>query len=463
MKYLGELFADKFSRWLPESLVFAFILTIIIAVTAVLLTPTGPGELIEIWYGGFWEMLEFAMQMALIITLGYAIGLSRPISNFFDFLANKINNPSMAYVAISVVSLILVTINWGLAPIGAVFAVEVCRRVKGIDIRLACAAVYTALIPWHGGLSSSAALKMNTEGNQFIEQGIVEDVIPISATLGSTLNISLIIASFIIIPTIIFILAPQKVDKNFDAALVIQEREEAVEVKESSINEEEFQKFQISAKNEKTPSDILNESWILNVIIASIGFVFLIFYFSEAGIDGLELNSANFTLLMVGLILHKTPIQYLYAVRQAVRGIGDLIIQFPFYAGIMGIFMFSGLSELVVEFFVNISTEFTFPLFSFISAAIVNVFIPSGGGQWVAQAPVLLPAAESLGVSLERVIIAFGYGDALTNLINPFWTLAIIPIISRVIDIKARDFMGYAVLIAIIFFFINSALILFVP
>ena len=456
LRNIGSFFADRVSRWLPESLVFAFILTMITGIAAVVWTPTKVMELVPLWYRGFWTMLEFAMQMALIITLGYAIGISRPVARLFDGLANRIPSPVMAYFAISVVSLILVVVNWGLAPVAAVFAAEVCRRVKGIDFRMACAAVYCALIPWHGGLSASAPLMMNTPDNRFIQMGLVQDLIPTSATLGSSLNITLIVLSFILIPLLIVLMAPKKAAAAFDAALQFERAGKTPEDTAAlQMDGDRGIGFNLS--------DFLNNNRGVSLLIVISGFVFIVPYFAKQGLDGLNLNSVNFFFLMVGLLLHGTPAHYIAAIREAVKGIGDLIIQFPFYAGIMGIFMFSGLSGVVAQWFIGISTTLTFPFFAFLTAAIVNMFIPSGGAEWIVLAPALIPAANELGVPLERLIVCFAYGDGLTNLINPFWTLAFLPVMAKIMNVKPRDFMGYSFVMCAIFFVIISLAALFVP
>lgn len=459
LKKIGTAFADRISRWLPDSLVFAFVLTIVAAIMALVFTSTKPLELISHWYNGFWTMLEFAMQMALIVVLGYSIGISRPVAKGFDALANKIKKPITAYLTFSLVSIFLVTVNWGLAPVAAVFATEVCRRVKGIDYRMACAAVYTSLISWHGGLSASAPLMMNTPDNQFIQMGLVDSVIPTSTTLGSTVNITLIIISFIFIPILILLLAPRKVDERFDAALQWEKNGG----RKTAATADSQPGITPSLGGPISLSDRLNNSKILNLVLIITGFIFIVPYFAKTGINGLNLNTVNFFFLMFGLLLHGSPIRYIEAVKEAVKGLGDLLIQFPFYAGIMGIFMFSGLSAVVAGWFVKISTAYTYPLFAFYTSAIVNLFIPSGGGEWVVLAPSLIPACQTLGASIEKMIIAFAYGDALTNLINPFWTLAFLPVMVKLMNIKARDFMGYSVIVCIIFLVIISAVLLIVP
>ncbi len=456
LEKIGGFFAEKVKRWLPDSLVFAFILTILAAILVFILTPTKPVELVHHWYKGFWIMLEFAMQMALILTFGYCIGISKPVAWLFDKIAGLISTPVVAYLTISLVSIGLMLINWGLAPVAGLFALEVSRRVRNVDYRIACAAVYSGLLPWHGGFSASAPLLMNTPNNQFIKSGVIDHVIPTSATLGSTLNIVLIIATVIVVPLFILLVAPGRAKKEFDTS-ALADASSACDDTAAQKPEEPLE------RQERAPADIMETSWILTLIIVIAGGTYIIPHFAKTGINGLNLNTVNFFFLMVGLLLHGTPRNYINAMKQAVRGVGDILLQFPFYAGIMGIFMFSGLSAIIAEWFASFATATTFPFFAFLSSAIVNLFVPSGGGEWIVLAPTIIPASHEIGASLEKVIICFGYGDALTNLINPFWTLTFIPIMSKLMDIRPRDFMGYTVLLCILFFIVITLAIFLVP
>ncbi len=459
LERLGFFFADRVARWMPDSFVFAILLTAIAAVLSLLLTPTQPVDLIIYWSEGFWSMLDFTMQMVIVIMLGYSIGISPLVRKLFDRLAKQISSPITAYLLISLLSLTLSLINWGLGPVVAVFAAEVCRRVKGIDFRLACAAVYTGLIPWHGGLSASAPLMMNTMDNAFIQMGLVEETIPTSVTLGSTLNLVLIAASFVLIPSIILLLAPRRAEEKYDAA---QLRTSADSLPEGELVATIETNSGVSSST-ISPADRLNTSRLLPLIVIVPGVFYIFHYFSRMGFDGLELNSFNFTFLILALLVHGSPIQFMKAVKESVKGLGPMIIQFPFYAGILGIVMYSDLSGVIADSLIRLSTATTLSWFSFVTAAIVNLFIPSGGGEWMVIGPTLINAAAELGTPIEKIIISFGYGDALTNLINPFWTLSFLAIMARVMPIRARDFMGYAVLVALVFFVVISAAVLLIP
>ena len=188
-----------------------------------------------------------------------------------------------------------------------------------------------------------------------------------------------------------------------------------------------------------TPAERLENSPILMWAIGIPGIIWLMMYFLQGG--GINLNVVNFLFLFVGILCHGTPRSLLASLDEGVRGGAGIVIQFPFYAGIMAIMTGSGLAASLSEWFVSISTAQTLPFWSFISAGIVNIFVPSGGGQWAVQAPVMLPAAESLGADVAHVVMGVAWGDAWTNLLQPFWALPMLGIAG----LKPRDIMGFCV------------------
>jgi len=202
----------------------------------------------------------------------------------------------------------------------------------------------------------------------------------------------------------------------------------------------------IEVKAPVTPAEKLENSVICSGIISAAGIVFLVYYFATSGFN-LTLNIVNFIFLVLGIIFHKTPIGYVNAVTESTKGAAGIILQFPFYAGIMGMMVFVGpsgnsLAGVISTFFVGISTKVTFPLFTFLSAGIVNIFIPSGGGQWAVQGPIMMPAGLKLGVDPSVTGMAIAWGDAWTNMIQPFWALPALGIAG----LSARDIMGYCVI-----------------
>jgi short-chain fatty acids transporter len=199
-----------------------------------------------------------------------------------------------------------------------------------------------------------------------------------------------------------------------------------------------------------TVASKLEHSMVISIIVGLMGLIIVVWYFATKGFK-LNLNIVNFTFLFVGILLHRTPINYVRAITEGTRGCAGIILQFPFYSGIMGMMKFSGLIVVIAGWFVAISNQFTFPLFTFISAGLVNIFVPSGGGQWAVQGPVVVEAAKAIGVSYPKAIMALAYGDQWTNLFQPFWALALLGLTG----LKARQIMGYCMavmLIGIVFF-----------
>jgi short-chain fatty acids transporter len=163
--------------------------------------------------------------------------------------------------------------------------------------------------------------------------------------------------------------------------------------------------------------------------------------FTEKSFSFINPNYINLLLLGLCLLLHRSVFKFLKAIDQAIGGASGILIQFPLYFGIMGIMNSSGLVQLFSGFFVSISNETTFPIFTFISAGIVNIFVPSGGGQWGVQGPIILQAASELGVSIPKSIMALAYGDQLTNMLQPFWALPLLGITG----LKAKEILPYTV------------------
>jgi short-chain fatty acids transporter len=150
----------------------------------------------------------------------------------------------------------------------------------------------------------------------------------------------------------------------------------------------------------RTPAQILDTSLILPFIIAIMGLIWAVQHFSANGFAGLDLNSLNFLMLMLGMILHRNPYSFVASLGRGVGMVGGVIIQFPFYAGIFGIIQNSGLSGIIAGWFISISTQHSFPIINYIYSAILNIFVPSGGSKFVIEAPYIIPAGKALGTPI---------------------------------------------------------------
>lgn len=438
MKQLFNKITDKcvilVRNFLPDPFIFAILLTFIVFIIALPITQSSPITLIEAWYKGFWSILSFAMQMALILVTGTILATTDLFKKFLENLASYIKSPTQAIVFVNIVALIASFINWGFGlVIGAIFAREVAKKVKGIHYPLLVASAYVGFLIWHAGFSGSIPLKIASVNNlSSITNGALIQAIPTSSTIFSSFNLIIVLILFITLPFILKAMHPKK--------------EDILEV-DSKLFKEEENKF-INTKNVTPAQKLENATWI-NIVLGIMGYVLIVSYFIKNGFS-LNLNIINFIFLFTAIILHKTPIRVVIAVTNASKNVGAIILQFPFYAGIMGLMKFSGndgisLASYISEIFVNFSTIESFPFFAFLSAGIVNFFVPSGGGQWVVQAPIIMPVAVELGVDTAKAAMSIAWGDAWTNMIQPFWALPLLGIAK----LGARDIMGYCLIILI--------------
>lgn len=428
MKALTRWSNTLMERYLPDPYVFVAILTLLVFALGVGLTDSSPLDMVVHWGDGFWGLLSFTMQMVIVLVAGYVLAISPVFKKLLSTLAGFAKSPGTAILLVSFVSLLACWINWGFGlVIGALFAKEIAKKVTTVDYRLLIASAYSGFIVWHGGLGGSIPLSIATADHPFA--GIM-GVVPTSETIFSTYNIIIVVALIISVPILNRFMMPKPEDTlAIDPNLLEDEIEIEVEEKNVKI----------------TPADRLENSVLLSMLIGALGLIYLIQHFATKGFD-LNLNIVNLIFFILGIVFHGTPKRFLAAIATAVRTAGGIIFQFPFYAGIMGMMVASGLAGVMSEWFVSISTAETFPLFTFYAAGLVNFFVPSGGGQWAVQAPIMLDAAQTLGVSYSKTAMAIAWGDAWTNMIQPFWALPALAIAG----LRAKDIMGYCVFVLLL-------------
>ncbi|MDJ0331788.1 short-chain fatty acid transporter [Planococcus sp. S3-L1] len=427
MKGITRFSNNLMERYLPDPFLFVIILTVVVFGLGLGLTDSSPVQMVAFWGEGFWALLAFSMQMVLVLVTGFVLASSPIFKKGLGKLASFAKSPGSAILWVSVVSLAASWINWGFGlVIGALFAKELAKRVENVDYRLLIASAYSGFLIWHAGFSGSIPLSIATEGHPFADK---IGIIPTSETIFSSYNLIIVLALIIIVPLLNRMMMPKK--------------EETVTVDPKVLVEPVAE--DVPTKGDMTPAERLENSWILSIVIGALGIAFIVYYFSNNGF-ALTLDLVNFMFLFLGILFHGTPRKYLIAVQEAVKGAGAIIVQFPFYAGIMGMMTASGLAAVISEAFVSISTVDTFPLFAFLSAGLVNFFVPSGGGQWAVQAPIMLEAAEMLGSDPAKVAMAVAWGDAWTNMIQPFWALPALAIAG----LKAKDIMGFCVIVLVV-------------
>lgn len=418
-------------RFLPNPFILSCLLTILVIFFGTIATKQSPLQMVVHWGNGIWGLLAFTMQMALILITGAALANAPLIRKGLSKAAQLPKTPGQGIIAISLVSLLGAYINWGFGIIVSVlYAKEVAKHLQGLDYRLAIASSYSGFLIWHAGLSASIPLTLATGGETLANTtaGTITEAIPISETLFSPYALVPVIIFLITIP---FINRAMHPDKNHTITV------------DPSVLEEEAAAQETEAH---TVADKMENSVWITAFIGLLGIIYIIHFFSTKGFN-LTLDIVIFMLLIAGLIFHKTPIQYIRAFSQSTKSAADILLQFPFYAGIMGMMVGANseglsLGGAISNFFIEISNETTFPLFTFLSAGLINIFVPSGGGQWAVQAPIMIPAGAELGVPAAKTAMAIAWGDAWTNLIQPFWALPALAIAG----LGARDIMGFCVI-----------------
>jgi len=416
LKLISKPAVKLVERYLPDPYIFVLLLTLIASVAAIAVERQTPLAVLRMWGDGFWGLLTFSMQMLLVLVTGFMLASSPPVKRILQKIASTAKSPGGAIILVTLVSLAASWINWGFGlVVGALFAKELARLVR-VDYRLLVASAYSGFVVWHGGLAGSIPLTIATEGHFSADQ---IGVIGTGSTIFAFFNLAIVICLFIAVPLVNRFMLPDEKD--------------SVYVDPNLLNDEPEQQGRITR-----PAEKLENSMPLALLVGVPGLLFLLDHFLLRS-GGLNLNVVNFLFLFLAIVLHRTPRNLLNSLNEAIKGGAGIVIQFPFYAGIMAIMVQSGLAQSMSEWLVSFATATSLPFWSFLSAGIVNLFVPSGGGQWAVQAPVMLPAAEALGADIPRIAMAVAWGDAWTNLLQPFWALPVLAIAG----LKAKDIMGF--------------------
>lgn len=447
---MGASISRVFERTAPDPFVLAVLLTAVTVVLALVFGsfPDEPGRavaLLDSWRGesGLWRFLAFAMQMCLILVTGHALAASGPVSKLIGTLAAGPRGAGSAAAMVGLVASVFGLVNWGLGLIvGALLAREVGRSLERRGVRahypLLAGAGYMGMLVWHGGMSGSAPLTMTTRAGaeKVLPAGVLEHFesgVPLGETVLSPMNLVATAGLLVIVPVVLWLLTPgrgQEVRGIGEFGI----EDSGEEVRESRAGGPSHQR-----EVGRSVPDWLHETplvaWGLG--LALLAGVWR--YGSVEGVGRVGLNEVNAAMLGLGLLLHGSTGSYGRAAEAGARGCAGIMLQFPLYAGIMALLVSSGLVERFSRLLAEAGDSGTMPLLAFVSAAVVNFFVPSGGGQWAIQGPIALEAGAAVGVSPGKMIMAVAYGDQLTNMLQPFWALPLLAITG----VKAREIVGY--------------------
>lgn len=414
-------------RFIPSSLVFAIVLTLVVMVAALALTDAGPREVVTAWGDGLAGLLAFITQMALVLMLGHVLAHTGPVRALLTGLARVPRGRVMPYVFVALVTCLATLVTWGLGlVVGALLAKEVAAqaRLRGekVHFPLLVATGYTGMSIWHMGYSGSAPLTAATEGSFVAQQ--VGHTIPITQTTFSWWNLTAAAVALLVILATVALMAPKS------GADVVEMPEHQLETARPEWTVE-------------TPADAVDASRVTTTVLGLLVVAYLGLHFADGGT--LTLDVVNWSFLGLVLLLVRNPFELVELVKDAASNVGEILLQFPLYAGIMGIMAGTGLIAVLSDAVVDTSTPQTFGLLAFLSAGLVNFFVPSGGGQIAVQGPILLDAAERLGVDPAVAIMAVSYGDQWTNMVQPFWALPLLAIAG----LRIRDVLGYTTMILV--------------
>ena len=434
-------------KYMPDPSIFAVVLTLIAFVLGIVVARQTPMQMVQNWYKGLWELLAFAMQMCLIIITGSAVAEAPIAKKGIRKLAGIAKSGKQAAWLVTFVSVLASFLHWGLSLIvGALLAKELAKelRIKKIPFEygLIAAGAYVGQMTWQGMLSSSIGLLIATPGH-FLEDQI--GVIPISQYMFNPMNIIITIALLVLPPIFAGMLHP----KEEHVSPLEKTAIEMIELESESVDE---------MPENPSVGDRLNHSRILAYALALMGVVYIVYHFATKGFD-LDINMVNAIFLFAGIIMHGNIANYIRAVKNGIGGVSGIVFQFPLYAGIMGMIKYSGLVDILATGLVSISTPFTFPLWTVISASIVNLVVPSGGGQWAVQGPIAVQSAMMMNADIIKTALAVGYGNTWTNMFQPFWAIALL----GVTGLKAKDIMGYTTAIMLMSGLIFILGVLFLP
>jgi short-chain fatty acids transporter len=429
-------------RWIPDAFIFALTATAIVVVAALAWTPATAGQVVDAWGGGFWGLIPFTMQMSLVIITGHVLATSAPMRKVIRAIAGWPQTPRGAVALVAFFAMASSWFNWGFSLIfSAVLAREVARRVPRVDYRALAAATFLGLGSiWAQGLSGSAALQMATPGalqpqiREIVSGGVVPGgLIPFTHTIFLWQSLVAVIIEIAVVTLLMWLATPPAGRARTAADLGVDLTDPEPPVID---------------RRQVPPGAWLEHSAILPLFIVALGGTYLVRYFMRApdAINAITVDTVNLSFLLMGILLHRTPARLMHAVQAATPAVWGVVLQFPFYAGIAGVITGTHLSQQLAAVFVGVSNATTFPAVVAMYSAVLGVFVPSGGSKWIIEAPYVMAAAHELKVHLGWVVVAYDLGEALANLLQPFWMLPVL----GMLGLRARDVMGYTFIVFLV-------------
>ena len=425
---LSRPFIAFVERYYPDAFIFVIILSVITFISALILTDVNVSSALLAWGDGLSMLFTFTAQITIIMIGAHSLAHTEAVQNFLTRIGQLPNSAYQAYSLVAFTAGVASLCAWSFGLIiGAIMARSVAKECLKkpfkIHYPLLVASAYSGYVIWHMGYSSSSALFVATPGH-LLENKI--GVLPVTETILSPVNIVLALIALATITIICPLMKPKNEDAiEIDPVLLTDDYQESVQKKDKMTLIEKFENHR-------------SLSFFLGVAI----FTYIAVTYTQKGFS-LTLDFVSWTFLAFGLLLANSSMHYIKLVNNAAGTVGPIILQYPFYSGIMGIMATTGLMKVISDWIISIATPETLGFFAFLSGGLINMFVPSGGGQWAVQGPIMIEAALSLNVKPEVVVLGVAYGDQWSNMIQPFW---LIPILA-ITGLRMRQVLGYTFVI----------------
>ncbi len=438
-------FSQSIGKLIPDAITASIFLLIILFAAALTIGNTLTSTM-DAYYRGLWMLLPFTMQMCLIIVLSSILSSTSLFRRIVISLSRRPKNATQVIVVSLLLTSLLAYINWGLsvalAPLTAIyFAREAEHKGIKIDFPFSLAATHASGSIWQYGLSSSAPLLMATPGH-FLQA--TTGVMPLSSTIWSQASLVMVIAFPVLLIAAACLFMPRNPQplSGFPDAHKLAEPFEGSEIVVPS-----------EESRNATPagfSEHLEQNSFITGILCMILAAWLYYHFLVKS-SSLDLNSLNTIFLLLCFLLHKNIYNFMKALRSSVLACGHVLVIYHLYAGVAGLLQYTTMGQFLSNLVSAVSTPHTFPLLAAISGTAIAVFVPSSGGQWVIQGYVTSVAAQSIGLTAQRGLLALGIGDQMGNLVAPFWYV----VIAGVARIEFRKFLGYGLIFAPLWFLLG--------
>lgn len=440
MSKVTGFFTELMRRYLPDPFVFAIGLTLLTLLLATVVQHQNFIAVTASWGKGFWSLLAFTTQMAVILVMGYVLATAPFTDRLLDAIVSGVRTPRTAIVVATLVGAMGSYLNWGFGlVIGGVVAKKLATNVKGVHYPLIIASAYSGFTLYGLGLSASIPVLISTKGHPLEAQ---MGVVSLSQTIFS---VPMLMTSAVLLATLPLLNAWLHPKPNEHIIEAPHERKEKADVEEVDLG---------TLFGQNTLAMRLNNARWLSYLISAIGLVYVVNFFCSGG--SLDLNLINFIILFLGIFLLGTPAKYVEKLNEGIRTVAGIILQYPFYAGIMAVMASSGLVNTISKAFVGVATPATLPFWGLVSSFVINFFAPSGGGHWVIQGPFMVDAAKTLGASIPHTAMSVMLGNAWNDMIQPFWILPALALSK----LKLNDVMGYTVVMMFWIGFVYTVAIL---